>query len=150
MALKVPTDMAQLLYMTIRKHDGLYIKAWTYKKQCPKCKKGLMGKPLDEKTGRPKIRSTEYICPNCKYTEPKAEHEDTLTLDAQYTCPKCTKSGEATVPFKRKTYMGVKAIVIECAHCANKIAITKKMKDPKQKKSKAAVTEEEAADEDDF
>jgi len=143
MALKVPNDMSELLYMTIRKQDKLFIKAWAYKKQCPKCKKALMSKPLDEKTGRPKIRSTEYICPNCKYSEPKSEHEDSLKLDVQYTCPQCGKSGEATIPFKRKTYMGVKSFVIDCEHCANKIAITKKMKDPKKKKSKAVVEEED-------
>lgn len=145
MALKVPTDMSELLYMTIRKHDKLAVKAWAYKKQCPKCKKGLMGKPVDEKTGRPKIRSTEYICPECNYAEDKSTHEDSLKLEAQYTCPQCGKSGEATIPYKRKTYMGVKAFVIDCEHCSNKIAITKKMKDPKKKKSSAA----EEAEEDD-
>ena len=148
MALKVPTSMDELLYMTTRKHDGLFVRAWAYKKQCPKCKKGLMGKEVDPKTGKVKIRSTEYICPSCQYSEAKSEHEDSLKLEAQYTCPACKKSGEATIPFKRKTYMGVKAFVIDCAHCSNKIAITKKMKDPK-KKTKGS-SEEDADDEDDI
>jgi hypothetical protein len=146
MALTLPTSMDDLLYFTNRATPELKAKAWAYKKLCPKCKKGKMGKPLDEKTGRPKIRSTEYICPNCAYAEEKKAHEDTLTLEVLYTCTACNKPGEGSMPFKRKTYMGVKAFVLDCQHCGAKIAITKKMKDPKKKKGKV-VEEEEDDDE---
>ena len=143
MALRLPTSMDELLYFSNRVTPVLKAKAWVYKKQCPKCKKALMGKPIDPTTGRPKIRSTEYICPACSYTEEKKAHEESLQLECAYTCPACKKTGESTTQYKRKTYLGVPSYVLDCQHCGAKIAITKKMKDPK-KKGKAA--EEEAED----
>ncbi|HLP79395.1 MAG TPA: hypothetical protein VK158_02070 [Acidobacteriota bacterium] len=146
MALKIPTSMDELLYMTNRLDGKFAAKAWAYKKQCPKCKKALMGKPIDPSTGKVKIRSTEYICPSCSYSEPKSEHEDSLRLEVLYTCPKCENKGEAVVPFKRKTFMGVKAFVVECSKCHEKMGITKKMKATKASKKKKAEEDDDYDD----
>jgi predicted RNA-binding Zn-ribbon protein involved in translation (DUF1610 family) len=137
MALKEPESMNECLYFTNRlSPDGSYIRAWALKTECPKCKKALMGKPINEKTGKPKIRSTEYECPNCKYTEEKEEHETRLEVQVAYKCPTCQHEGETTTEYKRKTWQGVKAYVFLCQGCGAKIGITKKMKDPKSKKKK--------------
>jgi len=136
MALTLPTSMDQLLYFSNRDHDGFKAKAWVYKKECPECHKAVMSKPVNEKTGRPKIRSKEYICPECGYEEEKKEHENSCTFEVQYTCPHCGKEGEGTCPYVRKTYLGVKSYIVPCEHCGDKIAITKKMKEPKKKKAK--------------
>jgi predicted RNA-binding Zn-ribbon protein involved in translation (DUF1610 family) len=106
-----------------------------------------MGKPHDSKTGKVKVRATEYVCNECGVSEEKKEHEARLSANAQFTCPSCQKTGEGTVPFARKTYQGAKSILFECPSCKAKIAVTKKMKDLKKKKSKAVV--EEALDDDD-
>lgn len=145
MTLEMPESMDECIYFTRRADKGKII-AWVRKKLCTKCNKGLMGKPVDEKTGRPKIRAKEYVCPNCGNTVEKAEHEATLDCEIIYTCQHCGKEGEAVAPYQRKTFQGVKAIVFQCEHCNEKIGITKKMKAPKKKKEKKA----EAADDDDF
>lgn len=145
MALRQPQDMNELIYFTRRtfepKGRGM---AWAFKKQCPKCKGALMGKPVDK--GKIKIRATEYVCPACGFSEPKAEHEATLRIFIDYDCPHCGKHGEADLPYKRVTWEGVKAFVATCDSCGGKIGITKKMKDPKKKKGKDAA---EALDDDD-
>lgn len=138
MAIKLPTSMDDLLYFTNRVTPTLSVKAWVYKKQCPKCKKGLMGKPVDSKTGKVKIRSTDYECQNCGFTEDKATHEATLEVQAQYTCPACKHKGEGVTSYKRKTFQGVPSFIILCSNCQEKIPITKKLKDPKKKKPKAS------------
>ena len=134
MGLTLPESMDTLSYFTRRKMgDGRAI-AWVQKGECPQCKKGMMEKPKDPKTGKPKIRSTEYVCTNCDNSEAKAEWEATLTANVIYTCPHCTKDGEASVPFKRKNIAGVPTLRIACDHCGGNIDITKKMKEPKKKK----------------
>jgi len=129
-----PKSMDECIYFTYRMldNDGM-IKAWVRRKQCPKCKKAEMGKPKDPKTGKTKIRAKEYVCPECGYTEEKTEHEESLTLEAKYKCPHCGKEGESTAPYVRKTFQGVKAYIVECQHCGEKIPLTKKMKEPKKK-----------------
>ena len=135
MAYVQPTSMDQCLYFTNRTlENGGKAKAWAYKKDCPECGKAKMGKPIDPKTKKPKIRSTEYVCPECEYTEPKADHEASLTVQVVYTCPHCKKEGESETPMKRKSFFGVQAYVVLCEHCGEKIGITKKMKAPKKKK----------------
>lgn len=134
MALELPDNMDELVYMTRRVFEKGRAIAWVDREICPKCKKGLMGKPKDPKTGRPKIRATEYICPECNHTIPKAEYESTLTANIIYTCPHCEKDGEASVPFKRKNIQGVPTLRVVCDHCGGNIDITKKMKEPKKKK----------------
>lgn len=135
MVLEVPESMDDCLYFTNRslEPEG-NILAWVYKKLCPKCKKAKMGKPIEK--GKIKIRAKEYVCPSCNYIEEKAVHENSLTMEATYTCPSCRKEGEGTTIYKRKSFQGVQAFIIECEHCQEKIAITKKMKKPKKKAKK--------------
>jgi len=131
MALKEPESTNECVYFTNRTLDNNgKIRAWVFKKECPECKKAVMGKPVVK--GKVKIRATEYVCPECGYKEEKKEHEDTLIVSVQYTCPFCSKSGEATTPYKRKTYQGVSSYVFDCNDCGEKIAITKKMKESKK------------------
>lgn len=135
MAFVQPKSIKEVIYFTNRTlANGKPLKAWTYKMECPKCKKAKMGKPINPKTGRPKIRATEYVCPECNYTEEKIAHEASLKIQATYTCPECGKEGESEGPYKRKTYQGVSSYILNCEHCDAKIAITKKMKAPKKKK----------------
>lgn len=133
MALKQPESMDDLLYFTRRTLEPKgRVMAWAFKKDCPECGKALMGKPVEK--GKVKIRAKEYVCPSCGHVEDKAEHEKTVELNVQYTCPSCEHQGEATTPYKRKTFKGVKAFVVQCEECGEKIPVTKKMKEPKKKK----------------
>ncbi len=133
MSLNEPQSMGECIYFTNRTlEEGKgKIRAWVYKKMCPKCGKAKMGKPV--KGGKVKIRAKEYTCPSCGFTEEKEVHEESLTLEAIYTCPSCGKDGEGTAPCKRKSFMGVKAYIVECCNCGAKIPITKKMKKVKKK-----------------
>ncbi len=142
MALKFPESTEECIYFTRRADGKSKTMCWVFKEQCKKCKKALMGKPVEG--GKVKIRAKEYVCPECGHSEEKVAHEDTLTANIQYTCT-CGHSGEIQIPFKRKNVDGVKALVFNCDKCKSRILITKKMKDPK-KKGKAA--EEDAADDD--
>lgn len=136
MVCKEPDSMDELVYFTRRTLEPKgKLRAWTFKIDCPKCHKALMGKPTEK--GKVKIRSTEYVCPACGYTEEKAEHEPKLTVCVDYECPACGNKAQATTPYKRKTWQGVPAYVFECGKCGEKIGITKKMKAPKKKGQKA-------------
>ena len=141
MALRFPNGMDECVYFTRRNSDNGKAIAWAFREKCRKCKKSLMGKPKDEKTGSIKIRSPEYTCPSCKFAVPKNEYEDSLTLNIQYTCS-CGNSSETAMPFRRKTFQGVKAFVFECGKCKKQIPITKKMSSPKQKKGVVADKED--------
>lgn len=128
-ALKLPDSMESLVYFsrrTLAENKGKAI-AWTPKATCAKCKKGLMGKPVEK--GKIKVRASEYVCPKCGFTEPKAAHEATLKTNIIYDCPfpACGKHGETIVPFARKSFYGKKAIVFSCAACGEKLGITKKL-----------------------
>src|SRR3989344_5890243 len=114
--------MDDCLYFTNRGD----IIAWVYRKECPKCRKAKMGKPVEK--GKVKTRAKEYVCPQCGYEEDKQEHEESLKLEAAYTCPKCHKKGESTTQYKRKNYQGVPSYVVECQHCGEKIPVTKRLK----------------------
>ncbi len=129
MSLKFPNSTDECLYFTRRSDDKSKIVAWVFKKDCPKCKKALMGKPKDEKTGKAKIRAKEYTCPECSYTEEKVEHENSLTMNIQYKCPHCGNEGEATTEYKRKSFDGIPSYIFICEKCSKKIPITKKMKE---------------------
>lgn len=100
-----------------------------------------MGKPTDAK-GKVKIRAKEYVCPACNYTLEKTVYEDGLTANIAYTCPSCKHNGETQIPFKRKSFEGVKALVFLCDKCKTKIPITKKLK--------AVGSNQPDEDEDDF
>ena len=130
--LKEPESMDELVYFTQRNIGKGNAKAWVYKGTCPKCKKGTMGKPIDEKTKKPKIRAKEYVCPGCGYTAEKKAYEESLECEIQYTCPECGNSGEIKVPFKRKKFQGMDAVIFQCDKCKAKIPITKKMKEKGQ------------------
>ncbi len=136
--MREPESMDECVYHTIRNTGGNSIRAWVFKEKCPKCKKALMGKPKDEKTGKAKIRAKEYQCPECKHTEEREEYEDKLTCNVQYECGKCKHKGEIQVPFKRKKVKRfdeeegkdklVEAVLFECQKCKEKMYLTKKMK----------------------
>jgi len=130
--MKEPESMDECIYFSNRSIGEGKARSWVMRKECPACHNATMGKPLDEKTGRPKIRADEYTCPKCKHTEEKTEHEESLEMSIIYTCPECKNEGEATTPYQRKTWKGVKAYVFECGSCHAKLGITKKMKEPKK------------------
>ena len=137
MTLTIPEDMEKLVYFTRRKLEPEgKVFAWVNKEPCPKCKKGIMGKPKNPKTGRPKIRATEYVCSECKFSIEKEEYEATLQANYKYSCPHCKKEGDAQGPYKRKTIQGVQTLRVQCEHCGGNIDVTKKMKEPKVKKKK--------------
>jgi len=144
MAFELPNNMDELFYFT-RRTLGEKGKAmtWVPKGICVKCKKGRIEKPKDEKTGRPKIRSTEYVCDSCGAIFEKKDYEDSLTAYVVYTCPHCNKAGETKAPFKRKSIAGVKTLRVQCEHCNGNIDITKKMAVPKKKKVKVPIDLEE-------
>ena len=89
MPLKEPESMDELVYFTRRIIGEGSVQAWVCKGTCPTCKKAAMHKPRDEKTGKVKIRSKEYVCPHCNHVEDKEAFEETLTCSIKYICPKC-------------------------------------------------------------
>ena len=127
MPLKQPESMEELIYFTRREMDGGKVVVWVSKEMCPKCGKGLMGKPRGS-DGKVKIRAKEYECPECKHIVEKGEYEDTLTASITYTCPGCKHEGEIEIPFKRKKVKGVNALRFKCEECGYDIIVTKKMK----------------------
>ncbi|MBD3309733.1 hypothetical protein GF351_00790 [Candidatus Woesearchaeota archaeon] len=131
----MPKSMDECIYFTNRKvEDTGKVIAWVTKPECPECGKGRMGKPVDEKTGKVKVRADYYVCPECGHEEKKADIEPTLSLEADYTCPYCGNKGHTTTEYKRKSFQGVKAYVFKCEKCGKKIPITKKLKEIKKKK----------------
>ena len=130
---KMPESVDECFYFTNRilENNGSII-AWVYKPDCSKCGKGVMGKPVDPKTGKVKSRADIYVCPECGYEVKKEEFDPTLTVEIQYKCPFCGNEGETTTEYKRKSYKGVPAYVFTCEKCGEKIGITKKMKKPKK------------------
>ena len=129
MVLQEPKSMEELVYYTNRElADGGRVSCWVRRRECPECGQGLMGKPR-KKTGEIKVRARAYTCPECGFTMPKKEYEETLTAEARYTCPHCGKDGETAVPFKRKKIKGADTLRIKCEHCGQNIDITKKMKE---------------------
>ena len=119
--------MGDLVYFTQRAVGKGNAKAWVYRGTCPKCGKCKMGKPVGS-NGKVKIRAKEYVCPGCGFTAEKKEHEETLTCEIKYKCPECGNESEIAVPYKRKKFQGVDAIVFQCGKCKAKIPVTKKMK----------------------
>jgi len=139
MPLKEPASMSECVYFTNRvlNNEG-YIKAWVFRELCPKCKKSLMSKPKDSKTGKIKIRAKEYVCESCGYREDSDSYEGTLTCNVNYKCQYCLNEGEAQAPFIRKKVSrfneekqkkeSVEAVTFDCSKCRKRIEITKKMK----------------------
>lgn len=143
MGLTMPNSVDECIYFTRRKFEpqGSAI-AWVYRKKCPKCGKP-MGKPLDPKTKRPKIRAETFECPGCGFSEDKIPHEESLMVEVMYTCPYCGAKGEAKTQYKRVSLEGVKAYVFTCSDCGRKIGLTKKMKEKKGEKGAEADADEE-------
>lgn len=135
--MREPKSMDECVYFTRRNDKRGKVKCWVFKEKCSKCGKALMGKPRDSKTGRPKIRATEYVCPSCGSTIEKKEYEDTLTANIQYECS-CGHKGELQIPFKWKKVsifdenkgkkVSVDALSFHCESCDKKLYVTKKMK----------------------
>lgn len=138
MSLKFPDSMDECIYFTRRKlgEKGSAV-VWVFKEKCSKCKKAIMGKPKG-KDGKVKIRAKEYICEACGNIESKAEHEESLSANIQYTCPHCSNKGEVQIPFIRKKVkifneakqkkVSIESLRFQCEACAKDIDITKKMK----------------------
>lgn len=129
-----PSSMDLCIYFTNRETPEVgKIVAWVRRKECEKCHNGFMGKPIDPKTKRPKIRATEYVCPKCGFSVEKLEYESNCIVQIEYTCT-CGYSGRATTEYKRKSWNGVPSYVFVCESCGKKIGITKKMKSIKKGK----------------
>ena len=127
-----PESMDELFYFTNRTiENGGWIKAWVYKPDAP-TGKGKLGKPTDPKTGKVKVRAKYYVDEEGNEYD-KEEIDPTLTMEIKYKSPHTGKEGETTIPYKKKTWLGVPAYVFEDQE-GNKIGITKKMKKPKKKK----------------
>ena len=130
MSLKSPGSMEECLYFTNRSIGEGYAKAWAYRKECPKCKKGRLWKPI-KKNGKIDKKSAYYECKECKYQESNEEVEKNLSLEIQYKCPHCNFEGETTAEYQRKSFEGVKSYTFQCQKCNKVIGITKKLKDAK-------------------
>ena len=124
--------MDECVYFTNRTFDAGRAMAWVFRKQCPQCKNGIMGKPL-KKNGKVDKKAEHYVCYSCNYTETNEQVENNLTLNVEYKCPHCGNEGETTTEYMRKTFFGVKAYVFNCQKCGQKIGITQKLKEPKKK-----------------
>ena len=135
MPLKKPSSMDECLYFTNRSIGEGFATAWVYRKECQKCKKGRLGKPI-KKNGKADKKAAYYECPACKYQESNEQVESSVRLEVQYKCHYCGNDSETTAEYQRKAFEGVPSYVFECGKCHKKIGITKKMK--KSKKSKDA------------
>ena len=140
MAIKKPESVKECVYFTNRIIDSGRAMAWVFRKQCPKCKKGIMGKP-QKKSGKADKKADHYVCYSCGYTEQNEQVENSLVISIEYKCPHCGNEGETTTEYKRKSFEGVPSYVFECQKCHKKIGLTKKLKKTK-KKSKEDSSEE--------
>lgn len=132
MELREPSGMEELIYFTNRMiGDSGKARVWVFRKECPKCHEGLMGKPVDA-GGKIEIRAKEYKCPKCGYLVNKQEYEEGLDANVEYTCPNCAYSGKQQIPFKRKKVKGVETLRFQCEQCKTNIYVTKKMKGMKE------------------
>src|SRR3989344_4090690 len=139
MALQEPKSMDECVYFTNRIiGDKGKIRCWVLREKCSKCRKCLMGKPKNPKTGRAQIRAKEYKCLECGYTVAEQAYEDSLTASIQYICQYCANKGELQVPFKRKKVKVldeenmkgklIESLRFQCQKCNKNLDVTKKMK----------------------
>ncbi len=133
MPLKKPNSVEECVYFTNRTIvvSGRAM-AWVFRKQCPKCRKGVMGKP-QKKGGKIDKKADYYVCYLCNYQESNEQFENSLILNVDYKCPHCGNEGETTSEYKRKTFEGVPSYLFECQKCHKKIGLTKKLKETKKK-----------------
>ncbi len=132
MPLKKPNSIEECIYFTNRIIDSGKAIAWVFRKQCQKCKKGSMSKPL-KKGGKVDKKADYYICNSCNHQESNEQVENNLILNVEYKCPHCNNEGKTTTEYKRKIFEGVPSYVFECQKCHKKIGITKKLKETKKK-----------------
>jgi len=134
--IREPESMDGCIYFTNRIVKEGTVKCWVFKEKCPKCGKGLISKPVEK--GKIKMRAKEYQCPECKYSLPTEEYENTLTANIKYKCPYCKYEGEIQIPFKRKKLQvydeeegkkkTIDTLKFQCGKCGKEIYITKKLK----------------------
>jgi DNA-directed RNA polymerase subunit M/transcription elongation factor TFIIS len=144
--LKRPQSMDECIYFTNRTIGTGKAMAWVFRKDCPKCKKGVMGKPI-KKGGKIDKKAPNFVCYSCAYSEDNATVEASLMVNVDYKCPHCGNEGEATTEYKRKSFEGVQSYVFLCGKCQKKIGITKKLKENKKKK-KSSDDEDDSGDDD--
>lgn len=132
MALSKPNSMDECVYFTNRTIDSGHATAWVFRKKCPKCGKGLMGKPI-KKGNKVDKKAEHYLCYFCGYQESNEEFENSLVMNVEYKCPYCNDEGETTTEYKRVKFEGVPSYVFECQKCKRKIGLTKKLKETKKK-----------------
>ena len=150
MAFKKPASMEECVYFTNRTIDSGRAMAWVFRKECPKCKKGVMDKPLKPtkikdfrgaknpadflaKGGKFDKKADYYICNSCGCQESNEQVESSLIINIEYKCPHCGNEGETTTEYRRKSFEGVPAYIFECQKCKKKIGLTKKLKTTKKK-----------------
>ena len=133
MALKKPESAEECVYFTNRTIGDGRAMAWVFRKECPKCKKGIMGKPL-KKGGKIDKKAEHYVCYSCGYAESNEQVENSLVINVEYKCPNCGNEGETTTEYKRKSFEGVQSYVFECQKCGKKVGLTKKLKETKKKR----------------
>lgn len=132
MPLKKPESMEECLYFTNRTIGNGRAMAWVFRKECSKCHKGIMGKPL-KKDGKADKKAEHYVCNSCGYQESNEQVENGLVLNVEYKCPYCGYEGETASEYKRKIFEGVPSYVFECQKCHKRIGLTKKLKESKKK-----------------
>ena len=137
MPLKKPDSVEECVYFTNRAIGSGRAMAWVFRKECPKCKKGIMGKP-QKKNGKFDKKADHYVCYACGYSEKNEQVENSLVINIDYKCPYCGNEGETTSKYERKTFEGVPSYVFECQKCHKKIGLTKKMKESKKKSKEDA------------
>lgn len=131
----IPQSMDELLYFSNRRMpDGIRIIAWVDKVSCPECSKATMGKPVDPKTGKVKVRSAVYQCPGCGFEEPKAAHEKRLVMQVRYTDETGKNWKAAQAPYQLKTWKGMKSYVFMNEFTGEKMGVTKRLKMKKEEK----------------
>ena len=141
MSLKKPESVEECVYFTNRIMDSGRAMAWVFRKQCPKCKKGIMGKP-QKKGGKVDKKADHYVCYSCGYQEGNEQVENSLMINIEYKCLHCGNEGGTTSEYKRKNFEGVPSYVFECQKCHKKIGLTKKLKITKKKKKEEADADE--------
>src|SRR3989344_4566404 len=127
MALKRPESAEDCMYFTNSTIDSGRAMAWVFRKECPKCGKSVLGKPI-KKTGKIDKKADHCVCNSCGYTESNEEAEKSLVINVDYKCPHCGNEGETTTEYKRKAFEGVPSYVFECQKCHKNIGLTKKLK----------------------
>ena len=91
---------------------------WVYKPLCPDCNKSRLKKL--------KKRDKFYACESCNKTFEKPEYNSLLKYNIEYTCPKCSKKGEASGDWIKPT--SKKSAVMQkftCSSCGEKLKVAR-------------------------